>query len=63
MSKRVVITGVGAVTPLGNDVKTFWDGISKGKNGIGRITRFDPSEQKATLYDLAGMIRLLYYSK
>ena len=39
MSKRVVITGVGAVTPLGNDVKTFWDGISKGKNGIGRITR------------------------
>lgn len=49
MSKRVVITGVGAVTPLGNDVKTFWDGISKGKNGIGRITRFDPSEQKATM--------------
>lgn len=47
MERRVVITGMGAVTPLGNNVKDFWEGIKAGKNGIGRITHFDPEIQKA----------------
>ncbi|MDD4565759.1 MAG: beta-ketoacyl-ACP synthase II [Eubacteriales bacterium] len=47
MDRRVVITGMGAVTPLGNNVKDFWEGIKAGKNGIARITHFDPEMQKA----------------
>lgn len=41
--KRVVITGMGAITPLGNDVQSFWHGLINGKSGAGRITKFDPS--------------------
>jgi 3-oxoacyl-[acyl-carrier-protein] synthase II len=41
--RRVVITGLGAVTPLGNDVPTSWEGLKAGRSGIGRITLFDPS--------------------
>ena len=41
---RVVITGMGAITPLGNTVTEFWDGIKNGKNGIAAITNFDASE-------------------
>ncbi len=45
MSKRrVVITGVGLVTPVGNDVKTSWDNILKGKSGAAKIETFDVSE-------------------
>ena len=47
MDKRVVVTGMGAVTPLGNNVKDFWEGIKSGKNGIARITHFDLEVQKA----------------
>lgn len=47
MERRVVITGMGAVTPLGNNVKDFWEGIKAGKNGIARITHFDADVQKA----------------
>ncbi|MBR3447432.1 MAG: beta-ketoacyl-ACP synthase II [Oscillospiraceae bacterium] len=49
MSKRVVVTGIGAVTPLGNDAASFWDGLKSGRNGIAPITRFDTSELKAKL--------------
>ena len=45
-SKRVVVTGLGAITPIGNTVKDFWDGLVKGKNGAGDITRFDSSLYK-----------------
>ncbi len=41
--RRVVITGMGALTPLGNDVATLWDGLINGRSGITRITSFDPS--------------------
>jgi len=41
--RRVVITGIGAVTPVGNDAETFWRNILAGKSGITRITHFDPS--------------------
>ena len=41
MKRRVVITGLGAVTPLGNTVKDTWEGICAGRSGIGKITKFD----------------------
>jgi 3-oxoacyl-[acyl-carrier-protein] synthase II len=41
--RRVVITGLGAVTPLGNDVATYWDGLVAGRSGIARMASFDPS--------------------
>ncbi len=41
--KRVVVTGLGALTPIGNDVSTFWNSLIAGKSGAGRITKFDPS--------------------
>ena len=43
MKRKVVITGLGAITPLGNSVSEFWDGLIHGKNGIAPITRFDAS--------------------
>lgn len=49
MKRRVVVTGLGAVTPIGNDVKTFWEGIKDGRVGIGEITRFDTSDYKVKL--------------
>ena len=43
MKRRVVVTGIGLVTPLGNDVRSTWDFLVNGRTGIGRITRFDAS--------------------
>ena len=42
--RRVVVTGMGAVTPLGNDAETFWENLDAGKGGAAPITSFDPSE-------------------
>ena len=47
--RRVVVTGLGLVTPLGGDVETTWKNILAGKSGIGPITRFDVSDQKAKI--------------
>lgn len=44
--KRVVVTGIGALTPIGNTAKEYWDGLLKGKSGAGPITLFDASEFK-----------------
>ena len=41
-NKRVVVTGLGAITPIGNTVEEYWDGLVAGKKGFARITRFDP---------------------
>jgi len=41
--RRVVVTGMGAITPLGNDVPSFWSGLVAGRSGITRITSFDPA--------------------
>lgn len=49
MSRRVVITGCGALTPLGLDPDTFWDGLIAGKSGVDRITRFDPDGYATTI--------------
>ena len=45
--RRVVVTGLGAVTPVGNDVPAFWENLLAGKNGIGHLDRFDTGEYKA----------------
>lgn len=44
MENRVVITGLGAVTPLGNDAPTMWEGLLAGRSGVARIRQFDPSD-------------------
>lgn len=50
MSKRrVVVTGLGAVTPIGNNVKDFWASVREGKVGIGPITKFDTAEYKVKI--------------
>ncbi len=54
MTKRVVVTGLGEVTPLGNDVRTTWENMKKGVNGIDTVTKFDASEYKCSL---AGEVR------
>ncbi|WP_457678885.1 beta-ketoacyl-ACP synthase II [Thermovibrio sp.] len=42
MKKRVVITGIGVVSPVGSSVEKFWENIVSGKSGVGRITKFNP---------------------
>ncbi|PID69329.1 MAG: beta-ketoacyl-[acyl-carrier-protein] synthase II [Flavobacteriales bacterium] len=44
--KRVVVTGLGALTPIGNDVSAYWDGLKNGKSGAAPITHFDASKFK-----------------
>ena len=45
--RRVVVTGLGAVTPVGNEIPVFWENLLAGKNGIGPLDRFDAKEYKA----------------
>lgn len=47
--RRVVVTGMGTITPIGNDVDSFWESLVNGKNGIGKLTRFDTSDFKVKL--------------
>ncbi|HIW21909.1 MAG TPA: beta-ketoacyl-ACP synthase II [Candidatus Dorea intestinavium] len=49
MKKRVVVTGLGAITPLGNNVSDYWENIKKGQVGIDKITYFDTSAYKVKL--------------
>lgn len=49
MEKRCVITGLGAITPLGNTVETFWDGLRNGVCGIDYITKFDTTDYKVKI--------------
>ena len=49
MSNRVVITGLGVVSPVGIGKEAFWDSMMSGKNGIDKITRFDAAEYKAQI--------------
>lgn len=49
MRKRVVITGLGCITPLGNDVATLWSNIQAGKSGVGLIHRYDTSQFKVKI--------------
>jgi len=47
--KRVVVTGLGCITPVGNDVNTYWENIIAGKHGFAEITKFDASELKVRI--------------
>lgn len=49
MKRRVVVTGMGAITPIGNDVESFWNSLKEKKVGIGPITQFDTTDYKAKL--------------
>lgn len=49
MSKRVVVTGMGAISPIGDNVEKFWNSLISGVNGIDKITLFDTTDYKATL--------------
>jgi len=46
MTRRVVVTGVGVVTALGNNVSEFWDNLCAGKSGVSHLQRFDPTDFK-----------------
>jgi 3-oxoacyl-[acyl-carrier-protein] synthase II len=62
--KRVVITGLGAITPIGNTIAEYWEGLVSGRNGIGPITHFDASRHDCRI---AGEVKnfdpLLYLDK
>jgi 3-oxoacyl-[acyl-carrier-protein] synthase II len=75
--RRIVVTGMGAITPLGNDVETSWRAAIEGRSGIGPITRFDTSaydtriagevrdfnaEEYASAKDLRRMDRFIHYA-
>ncbi len=49
MANRVVVTGMGAITPLGNSVEAYWEGLKKGKAATAPITKFDTSNLKVKL--------------
>ena len=64
MARRVVVTGMGAVTPLGSTVDTFWDNIRKGQCGIKMITKFDTEEFKVKVAgEVEGFDPELYMTK
>ena len=54
MSRRVVITGMGAITPIGNDTRSMWKSIKDGVCGIDKITYFDTADYKVKL---AGQVK------
>lgn len=49
MKERVVVTGMGVITPVGNNVEDFWNSVKAGKTGFGKITAFDTSDFKTSL--------------
>ena len=48
-ARRAVITGVGALTPIGNDAATFWSNLVAGVSGVDRITAYDPSNEEVQI--------------
>jgi len=62
--KRVVITGLGAITPLGNSVSAYWEALQQGKSGATTITKFDPSSLKTQFAcEVKGFDPFLYMEK
>ena len=49
MKRRVVVTGLGAITPIGNNVGEYWNGIKESKNGIDEITLFNHENLKVKM--------------
>ncbi|MEO0278519.1 MAG: beta-ketoacyl synthase N-terminal-like domain-containing protein, partial [candidate division WOR-3 bacterium] len=54
MLRRVVVTGVGVISPIGNNVKEFWNNLLAGENGIVKIDRFDVSQFSS---QIAGLVK------
>src|ERR671924_2147936 len=48
-ARRAVVTGVGAVTPIGNDAPTFWRNLTAGVSGVARISAYDPSNEEVQI--------------
>jgi 3-oxoacyl-[acyl-carrier-protein] synthase II len=62
--KRVVITGLGAITPIGNTLAEYWEGLVSGRNGVGAITHFDPSKHDCRIAaEVKNFDPLLYVEK
>ena len=62
--RRVVVTGMGALTPIGNDLKSYWDGLVAGISGADNITRFDTSKFKTKFAcELKGYDPLDYFER
>jgi 3-oxoacyl-[acyl-carrier-protein] synthase II len=62
--KRVVVTGLGAITPIGNTLTEYWEGLMSGRNGIGPITLFDPSRHDCRFAgEVKGYDPLLYLDR
>ena len=49
MSKRVVITGMGVISPIGNNVEDMWQGVKEGRCGVGPITHYEVGDRKVSL--------------
>ena len=47
--RRAVVTGMGAITPIGNDVDTFWANLTAGVSGVARIAAYDPSAEEVQI--------------
>ena len=64
MVKRVAVTGLGVISPVGNDKESAWKALKEGKNGISRVTKFDATDFKATLAaEVKDFDPLLYMAK
>ena len=64
MTRRVAITGIGVVSPLGSDVATTWDGLIAGRSGAGPITKFDPAKLRVRFAcEVKGFDPLRYIEK
>ena len=64
MTRRVAITGIGVVSPLGSDVATTWDGLVAGRSGAGPITKFDPAKLRVRFAcEVKGFDPLRYIEK
>lgn len=62
--KRVVVTGLGAITPIGNNLAEYWQGLTEGRNGIGLITHFDTTEHSCKIAgEVKGFDPLSYMDK
>ena len=62
--KRVVVTGLGAVTPIGNDIRSYWEGLVSGKSGADFITYFDTSKFKTQFAcELKGFDALNFFDR
>ena len=62
--KRVVVTGLGTISPIGNDVMSYWDGLVKGRCGIDFITKFDTTDYKTKIAaEVKGFDPLEYFEK